>query len=328
MTDSRALASPRALISGVTGQDGHYLAARLIEAGITVHGVVGPSRSVESVSAPGFVGHELDLTDAAQVRALVADVAPQHVFHLAGLSSVGRSWTDPVATVDVNAVSVTAVLDACLQFQDETGDPISVVNASSAEVFAGSSESPQDESTAIAPTSPYGVSKALGHMMCQVYRRRGLQATNAILYNHESPRRPATFVTRKITAAAAAIAAGEQDRLTLGNLSLRRDWGWAPDYVDAMYRMALHGKGDDFVVATGESHSVAEFVETAFAAVGITDWRAHVEIDDELNRPADSADMVGDATRARDVLGWQPTKTFEQIVTSMVNADRRQEQNS
>ncbi len=317
-----------ALITGVTGQDGYYLAAELRAAGMTVHGVVGPSQTADAVAADGIVGHRIDLTDSAAVNELVDSVAPDYVFHLAGLSSVGRSWQMPVSTVDINAVSTTAVLDACLRLQERTGDAVSVVNASSAEVFAGSSDSPQDETTTIAPTSPYGVSKALGHMMCQVYRGRGLQASNAILYNHESPRRPPTFVTRKITAAVAAIESGTQERITLGNLTLRRDWGWAPDYVDAMYRMALHGKGDDFVIATGVSHSIAQFVEAAFAAVGIADWRDRVDIDEELNRPADSADMVGDATRAQAVLGWHPTKTFAQIVTAMVNADRRQERSS
>jgi GDPmannose 4,6-dehydratase len=165
-------------------------------------------------------------------------------------------------------------------------------------------------------------------MMCHVYRSRGLEASNAILFNHESPRRPLAFVTRKISAAVAGIANGEQESVTLGDLSVQRDWGWAPDYVDAMVRMADHGKGDDFVVATGVSHSIADFVAAAFAEVGITDWQAYVHTDSTLVRPVDSAVMVGDPTRAESVLGWRPTLTFEQIVAAMVHADLRQEQHS
>ena len=248
------------------------------------------------------------------------------MFHLAGVSSVATSWQEPVSTTRVNALSITAVLDGCRRFQDSTGKTVSLVNASSGEIFAGSPQSPQNEATPISPTSPYGASKALGHMMCQIYRSRGLQAANAILYNHESPRRPATFVTRKITKGIAAIVAGRQQRLTLGDITVRRDWGWAPDYVDAMYRIARDGMGQDFVVATGIARSIAEFVAAAFAAVGIEDWRSYVDSEKSLFRPADSAEMVGDASKAEAILGWRSTMPFEQLVAAMVHSDLEEEQ--
>lgn len=317
-----------ALITGVTGQDGYYLARLLLEAGLEVHGIGGPTDTAESIDTWGVTGHHVNLTEQKAVRELVTQVAPDYVFHLAGLSSVAGSWADPVGTIELNALSTTMLLDACLALQDDTGRAVVVINASSAEVFAGSSDSPQVESTPIRPTSPYGASKALGHMMCQIYRSKGLQSSNAILYNHESPRRPTTFVTRKITSAVAEIARGERKFVTLGNLAVQRDWGWAPDYVDALFRMAKHGKGDDFVIATGVSHSIADFVAAAFSNVGITEWEAHVQSDADLMRPVDRADMVGDASKADSILGWRPTKTFDEMIAAMVQADLRQEQPS
>ncbi len=311
-----------ALITGVTGQDGYYMSRQLVDLGVTVHGIVGPYDGPESVAVGEVSTHKVNLTDADAVLALVRRIAPDYVFHLAGVSSVATSWSRPVYTTEVNALSTTALLDACMRVQDDSGQGIAVVNASSAEVFAGDADSPQNEDSRISPTSPYGVSKALGHMMCQIYRSKGLKASNAILFNHESPRRPTTFVTRKITAAAAAIASGAQDSVTLGDLSLQRDWGWAPDYVDAMIRMARSGRGDDFVVATGIAHSIADFVAAAFATVGIEDWQSYVKTDRELMRPADSAIMVGNPTRAEETLGWRRTMSFEGIVAAMVNADR------
>ncbi|MGK2853679.1 MAG: GDP-mannose 4,6-dehydratase [Microbacteriaceae bacterium] len=310
-----------ALITGVTGQDGYYLSRLLVESGVAVHGVVGPNENPETVGLPGVTAHAADLTDAGEVCELVDRVSPDYVFHLAGVSSVARSWQEPVLTTEVNAVSTTAVLDACLRLQDSAGRRVAVVNASSGEIFAGAAEARQNEHTPVRPTSPYGVSKALGHMMSHVYRARGLQASNAILFNHESPRRPTTFVTRKITSAVAAIARGEQDSLTLGNIAVQRDWGWAPDYVDAMFRMARHDKGEDFVIASGVAHSIAEFVEAAFAAVGITDWQARVDIDQDLIRPTEIDVMVGDPHRAEAVLGWRRTKSFQGIVSAMVDVD-------
>ncbi|MEK8073603.1 GDP-mannose 4,6-dehydratase [Rhodococcoides navarretei] len=315
---------PTALITGVAGQDGSYLAELLRDRGWTIHGVSKPGVEGDSIDAH-VVRHEVDLSDAGTAQGLVREVEPDYVFHLAGISSVWRSWNDPVLTTQVNGISATALLDACFTQQEASGKRVVLINASSAEIFAGSGVSLQNEETRIAPTSPYGVSKALAHNMVQIYRSRGLEATNAILFNHESPRRPDTFVTRKITKAAAAIARGTLDTLELGNLTAVRDWGWAPDYVDAMAAMAEYGKGDDFVIATGQAHSVADFVSTAFEAVGIDDWRAYVRSDSEMLRPIDSARMVGDAAKARDLLGWAPTKDFDEIVKSMVQFDMTEE---
>ncbi|MFI8565489.1 GDP-mannose 4,6-dehydratase [Rhodococcus sp. NPDC078407] len=315
---------PTALITGVAGQDGSYLAELLLERGWAVHGVAKPGGNDGTVN-PFVEQHDIELSEHGATRVLIQDIEPDYVFHLAGISSVWRSWNDPVLTTRVNGVSAAALLDACFTQQEASGRRIMVVNASSAEIFAGSGVSMQNEDTRVAPTSPYGASKALSHNMVEVYRSRGLEATNAILFNHESPRRPDSFVTRKITKAAAAISRGTLDTLELGNLSSVRDWGWAPDYVDAMAAMADYGKGDDFVVATGEAHSVADFVAAAFEAVGIDNWRDHVRSDSEMLRPADSARMVGDAAKARNLLGWAPTKDFDQIVRAMVEFDMTEE---
>ncbi|WP_328353994.1 GDP-mannose 4,6-dehydratase [Mycobacterium sp. NBC_00419] len=308
------------LITGATGQDGQYLARLLTASGFTVHGATRPG-SLPGRTAFGVVEHPVDLADAGAVLALVRGVAPQYVFHLAGVTSVAASWHDPVTTLSFNSGSTIALLDGCLRVQDELGQPIVVVNASSAEIFSGSSRSPQSEATRISPTSPYGASKALGHMMCGIYRTRGLAAANAILYNHESPLRPTRFVSRKISAAVAGIACGLQDSVRLGDLDTRRDWGWAPDYVDALYRIARHGVGDDFVIATGASYSIADFVRTAFAEVGIDEWQRYVHTDAALKRPTEPVDMVGDPTHAEQTLGWRRTADFPDIVAAMVRHD-------
>ena len=313
-----------ALITGVTGQDGYYLADLLLSHGYRVHGVLSPTSRVETL-VPGVQAHRADLLRGDAIAHTIEAVQPDVVFHLAAVSSVAKTWDDPVSTTQVNALSTVAVLDACLRTQDRTGKKIMVVNASSSEIFAGAADSPQSEATPLQPISPYGAAKAMGHTMCHVYRAKGLEASNAILYNHESPRRPDRFVARKITKAVAAIAAGRQDRLLLGDLSIRRDWGWAPDYVDAMYRMAIHGKGDDFVVATGVSHSITDFVAAAFAAAGLAEWQAYVASDSALLRPADRAVMVGDPSKAAAMLDWRPTMSFLDIVEAMVLSDLGQE---
>jgi GDPmannose 4,6-dehydratase len=200
-------------------------------------------------------------------------------------------------------------------------EPVRFLQASSAEIFGEPEESPQTERTPIRPVNPYGTSKAFAHTMVGVYRTRGLHASAVILYNHESPRRPVQFVTRKITSTVAAIAAGRADELALGNLDARRDWGWAPDYVDAMVRAARADTAADFVIATGVSHSVRDFVTAAFAAAGIDDWADLVRIDPAFVRPVDPTELVGDATRARTQLGWSPTMSFAEIVSTMVATD-------
>lgn len=318
MNDGR----PTALVTGVAGQDGSYLAEALVGLGWSVHGVAKPGSNevVDNVTM-----HPTDLGETGAATQLIGITDPDYVFHLAGISSVWQSWNDPVLTTRVNGVSAASLLDACYLHQEASGKRVMVINASSAEIFAGSGVALQNEDTPIAPTSPYGASKALSHNMVQVYRSRGLEATNAILYNHESPRRPDTFVTRKITKAAAAIARGTQSVLELGSMSAERDWGWAPDYVAALVRMAEYGKGEDFVVATGKSHSVGDFVAAAMSAVGISEWQNYVRDDPGMLRPADSARMVGDAAKARELLGWAPTMAFADIVAAMVEFDMTEE---
>jgi GDPmannose 4,6-dehydratase len=237
------------------------------------------------------------------------------------VSSVAQSWAEPDLTARVNGAAAVALLESALQAQDKHGRPVRFVQASSAEIFGEPATSPQTEDTPVRPVNPYGAAKAYAHLAVDVYRRRGLHAVSAILYNHESPRRPEQFVTRKITRGVAAIAHGRADHLTLGNLDARRDWGWAPDYVDAMVRAARADQPADYVVATGVGHTVRDFVAAAFTAAGIDDWEPLVRTDPALVRPADPADLVGDATRARTRLGWAPTVTFEELVRRMVAAD-------
>lgn len=312
----------RALITGASGQDGRLLLAALTERGWTTTGVVGPGRTRELDIAPHGDAEcvAVDLGDVDACASVVEMVRPDVIFHLAAVSSVGQSWQDPVHTGQVNAQATAALLTAARDLVRD-GHPVHVVNASSGEIFAGTHSAPQNESTPICPTSPYGVSKAYGHLLAAAFRAQGVGVSNAILYPHESPLRAPHFVTRKITRAVAEIAAGTRSELALGNLAARRDWGWAPDYVEAMISMATERADDDFVVATGVSHSVADFAGAAFAAAGIADWHRHVRTDKSLFRPADSIDLVGDSTRLRTTLGWRPTKTFSEVVAAMVEHD-------
>lgn len=306
----------RVLITGVTGQDGSYLAEDLLARGHEVHGTV--QRPGEAVTA-GVHGHRLDLAEPG-AGTLVRELRPDIVYNLAAISSVFGSWQQPDLTARINGLAVAEMLAAARDLA-ASGAEIRFVQASSAEIFGIPATVPQTETTAIRPTSPYGAAKAYAHALAGVYRGAGLWASTAILYNHESPRRPETFVTRKITAAAARISRGRQDRLELGNLGARRDWGWAPDYVDALVRIADAEQPDDFVIATGVAHSVEDFVAVAFARVGIEDWRRHVTVSDDLLRSGDAPQQLGDASHAREALGWVPTVTFEDIVHAMVDHD-------
>jgi GDPmannose 4,6-dehydratase len=311
----------RVLVTGVTGQDGGYLAERLVSEGCEVHGLVhsgDPHVAALASRTPSVVLHEGDLTDAESLERVVAKAAPDEVYNLAGVSSVARSWTEPVLTADVTALGVARLLAAVLAEQERSGRRIAFVQASSAEVFGDAERVPQDEQTPLRPTSPYGVAKVFGHQLVGVYRAQGLHAVSLILYNHESPRRPPTFVTRKITQTVARIAKGLEDELVLGNLEARRDWGWAPDYVGAMVRAARAAVADDFVIATGEAHSVEELALAAFAHAGV---EPRIRVDESLVRPADATLLVGDASKARSVLGWAPTVGFEELVARMVDAD-------
>ncbi|OIH97595.1 GDP-mannose 4,6-dehydratase [Curtobacterium sp. MCBA15_001] len=307
-----------ALVTGAAGQTGSYLGEQLVRAGWSVHGVV---RDVDDVLPTGVHRHLADLDDHARITAIVQRLRPTAVVNLAAMSSVALSWTNPVATAQVNGTAVANLLHAVGRLAAE-GAPVRFVQASSAEVFGRSAESPQDERTPIAPVNPYGAAKAHAHLLVQAHRAAGLHASNAILFNHESPRRPETFVTRKITSSVARIAAGLQDRLVLGDLTVRRDWGWAPDFADAIVRMVDSDHPDDYVVATGVSHSIQDFVQAAFAAAGIADWRDHVDTDAAYVRPADAAELRGDARKIRDALGWSPTVPFEDIVGRMLAHDQ------
>ncbi len=313
-----------ALITGITGQDGGYLAEQLLGIGVVVHGLVRPGEELpSSLSAlgNGVVLHAVDLSDVANVGRVLQFTAATEIYNLAGVSSVALSWEQPGLTAEVNGTFVAQLLQLVWQEQERRGEQIAVVHASSAEIFADAAAAPQDESTPLSPRTPYGASKAFAHHLVQISRARGLHASNAILYNHESPRRPTSFVTRKITSRVAAIAAGTASELELGNLDARRDWGWAPEYVDAMVRLARHTEGTDVVVATGVSHTVADFVAAAFARVGIFDWQGLVTTNPALVRPVDAVELVGNPARARDLLGWEPRVGFTELVGRMVDAD-------
>ena len=306
----------RALVTGIAGQDGSYLAERLLADGMEVHALVLEDEDPPHCP-PGVTLHVGDVAEVETTRRLVLDLAPDELYNLAAVSSVAQSWQEPDLTARVNAMAAVALLESARL----VGPNVRLVQASSAEIFGSPEISPQDEDTPVRPVNPYGAAKAYAHLAAGVYRNHGLHASCAILYNHESPRRPERFVTRKITSTVAAIARGEADELVLGNVDARRDWGWAPDYVDAMVRAARAPVPDDYVVATGIGHSVRDFVAAAFAAAGIDDWEPLVRQDEAFMRPLDPTELVGDASRARTVLGWAPTVPFEEVVARMVAAD-------
>jgi GDPmannose 4,6-dehydratase len=313
-----------AFVTGITGQDGGYLAERLVGEGWQVHGLVHSpdhARAELMERTPEVVLHEGDLGDASRLSAVLDEVRPSEIYNLGGISSVALSWQAPVLTAAVNGLGAAGLLEAAWSLQERHGAQVRVAHASSAEIFGAPAVSPQDENTPIRPHTPYGASKAFAHHLVDVYRRRGLFATACILYNHESPRRPETFVTRKITLAAARIAHGAQQTLALGNLDARRDWGWAPDYVDGLIRAIRHDEAQDYVLATGISHSVRDFVEAAFTHAGIADWTQWVEVEAALTRLGDAVEQRGDATRAGAMLGWTPSASFADVVHRMVDAD-------
>jgi len=311
----------RALITGVTGQDGSYLAEILLAQGYEVHGV---TRDVDETVTPGVVVHERDLAADSAIGDLIQDIQPHQIYNLAALSSVYQSWQNPTLTSRLNGAVVSEMLAAVKAIHDRGEIDIRFVQASSAEIFGAPAQSPQDENTPVRPTSPYGASKAYAHALVGAYRTAGVAASSVILYNHESPRRPETFVTRKITAAAARISRGLQDTLELGNMDARRDWGWAPDYADALVLAAQHSQADDFVIATGKSHSVRDFVAAAFERAGVDDWADRVHVSDSLLRTGDAPLQLGNSSKARQTLGWSPTVEFDGIVSAMVDHDLSQ----
>jgi GDPmannose 4,6-dehydratase len=309
------LSGSRALVTGAAGQDGSYLVESLLARGFDVVGVVLDT-SPELGDAQLV---EVDLLDSAAVTRLLRDHRPHEVYNLAAPSFVPRSWDHPLETAKAGAVGVTALLEAVLAVDGE----MRVFQASSSEIFGDPVEVPQTEETPLAPVTPYGVAKAYGHFLVRAYRRRyGLHASSGILYNHESPRRPETFLPSKVAHAVARIERGEERELVLGDLDAQRDWGYACDYVEAMQLMLRRGEPDDYVIATGERHSVRELVELAFAHVGL-DWREYVRVDESLKRgQAELQHLVGDPSKARAQLRWTPTVTFQQLVALLVDAAR------
>lgn len=313
--------SRTALITGITGQDGSYLAEYLLSLGYRVVGVVRRSAS-ENFWRINPIRDEIeliqaDLLDQSSLDAAIKTVKPDEVYNLAAQSFVPASWEQPILTAEFTAVGVTRLLEAVRKH--DSG--IRFYQASSSEMFGRVREVPQNERTPFHPRSPYGCAKAYGHFITVNYRESyGLHASCGILFNHESPRRGLEFVTRKITHGVARIYHGLDNELRLGNLDARRDWGYAPDYVRAMHLMLQQESPDDYVVATGETHSVREFAELAFAEVGL-DWQEYVKVDQSLLRPAEVDLLVGDATKARTKLGWAPTVDFRGLVKLMVEAD-------
>ncbi len=318
----------RALITGITGQDGSYLAELLLAKGYEVHGIKRRSSSFNTTrvdhlltdwhdKTTPFLLHFGDLSDATSLSRLLYRIAPDEIYHLGAQSHVRVSFDIPEYTGDVTALGTTRILEAIR----ETGIPTKFYNAASSEMFGQAHECPQNETTPLRPRSPYGCAKLYSYWMTVNAREGyGLFAVNGILFNHESPRRGEIFVSRKITRAVARILHGLQDKLYLGNLDAERDWGYAPEYVDGIWRMMQQGEADDYVLATGETHTVREFVERAFAEVGL-DWRQHVEVDPQYYRPTEVDRLEGDASKARRILGWEPETKFRRLVKVMVDAD-------
>jgi GDPmannose 4,6-dehydratase len=311
----------RALVTGITGQDGPYLAAHLAEAGWDVCGMVRgqprPDWDEVLTLVPGLTLAEGDLLDQGSLIRVLAETGPDVVFNLAALSFVPLSFRQPVLTTEVTGTGVIRLLEAV-----RTVNPaIRLVQASSSEMFGNAAESPQHELTRFCPASPYAAAKALAHNAVAVYRDSyDLHASTAIMFNHESPRRGAEFVTRKITLAVAAIAGGRTDSLTLGRTDTLRDWGWAPEYMAALPLIAARDEPDDFVLATGESHTVLEFARAAFATAGLdAEW--HLRTDGALFRPAEVMALEGDPSKAREVLGWKASVPFAEIARRMVLHD-------
>ena len=319
---------PRALITGITGQDGRYLAELLASKDYEVfgliHGTGNPREAAvrEAVSDVRLVPG--DVTDLPSILQALQTAAPDEVYNLAAISSVAYSWQHAARTTDVTAKGVLNVLEALRISTGPDAARTRFYQASSSEMFGKTDQVPQDERTPFWPRSPYGVAKAFGHYTTINYRESyGLHASSGILFNHESPRRPADFVMRKVTCAVAAIAAGKRSEIVLGNLDVRRDWGFAGDYVEAMWLMLQQPEPDDYVIATGVSHSIRDLLDSAFRAAGIGDWARYVRHDPQLLRPADIETVVGNPAKARDRLGWRPRLDFDELVALMVEHDLR-----
>lgn len=319
----------KALISGITGQDGSYLAELLLSKGYEVHGIIRRASTFNTArvdhiyvdphsSRAKLFLHYGDLADSEQISNIIYNIKPDEVYHLGAQSHVRVSFDIPEYTSSVTGLGTVRMLEAIRR----SGHKIRFYQASSSEMF-GSSEAPQNEMTQFRPRSPYACAKAYAHQMARNYRNGyRMFISSGILFNHESPRRGETFVTRKITTAVAAILANKQNKLFLGNMDARRDWGYAPEYVEMMWRILQEKKPDDFVIGTGKSHSVKEFVEEAFAYAGLN-WKKYVKIDSNYLRPTETGELLANASKARKRFNWRPRATFRDLVRIMVDADMR-----
>lgn len=322
----------KALITGITGQDGSYLTELLLEKGYEVHGIIRRSSTfntdrIEHLYQDPHLRntrlrlHYGDISDSQGIRRLLRSIEPNELYHLAAQSHVRVSFDIPEYTADVTGVGTLRILEAIKDYTQETGKRVKFYQASSSEMF-GSTPPPQNEQTPFHPRSPYACAKVFAYHCTVNYREAyGLFAVNGILFNHESPRRGETFVTRKITRSVARILAGLDQKLYLGNLEARRDWGYAKEYMEAAWRMMQYDEPEDFVIGTGTSHSVQDFVIAAFARAGIENWKDYVEIDPRYFRPTEVDSLIADISKAKQLLNWQPQTTFTDLVNLMVDAD-------
>ncbi|GAA1462061.1 GDP-mannose 4,6-dehydratase [Williamsia maris] len=320
------MTAKRALITGITGQDGLYLAELLLSKGYEVWGLVrgqnNPKLDLLRETLPEVKVVTGDLLDLSSLMKSMTLARPDEVYNLGAISFVAYSWENARLTTDVTGGGVLNMLEAVRLYQDIADHEVRFYQASSSEMFGRVQEVPQSETTLLWPRSPYGVAKVYGHYMTINYRESyGMHASSGILFNHESPRRGVEFVTRKISMAVARIATGKQTSVSLGNLDAKRDWGFAGDYVEAMYLMLQQDAADDYVISTGETHSIREFLDIAFETVGISDWSGHVHVDPRFFRPAEVDLLIGTSTKAQEKLGWTPTVSFPELVKMMVESD-------
>jgi len=325
-TASQVVAVKRALITGITGQDGLYLAELLVVKGYEVFGLIrgqdNPKYDLVRDTIPGITLIKSDVTDLAGLVRAMEVARPDEVYNLAAISFVPYSWENPSLTADVTGKGVLNMLEAVKMWAGKDIERVRFYQASSSEMFGRVQEIPQTEKTLLWPRSPYGVAKVFGHHMTINYRESyGLHASSGILFNHESPRRGPEFVTRKVTRAVARISLGLQDSLTLGNLDAQRDWGFAGDFVEAMWLMLQQDEPEDFVIATGVAHSVRDLLDIAFSQVGIEDWGPYVRQDHRFIRPAEVDHLIGSPAKAAEKLGWSPTMKFDELVSTMVASD-------